>query len=159
MRSLYAWLVPVWLAACVPIGAPFQEVSELARDVNLATRFGRMDIAFEHTSDAHRKEFLRKRADWGTEIRILDVEMSGVELKTPESAEATVDVSWVRMNEGLLRSTRVKQAWQNEGGGWLLNSEERQSGDVGLLGERVVVMHPDAPKDVHFPVKTLGYGN
>ena len=143
----------------MPLGTPSQQISEIARDVNVATRFGRMDVAMEHTADAHRAEFMRTRADWGKEIRVLDVELSKLELKTPESAEVFVDVNWVRMDEGLLRSTRVKQHWQNSGSDWQIDAEERLSGDVGLLGEKVVVLRPDAPRDVHFPVKTLRQPN
>jgi hypothetical protein len=141
------------LSACMP--PPARKISDIARDVNVATRFGRMDVAIEHTAEGHRSEFLRKRADWGKEIRILDVEITKLELKEQDSAEVLVDVGWVRMSEGLLRSTRVKQQWKSLENDWQLDAEERFSGDIGLLGENVVVLHPEAPRDVHFPVKTL----
>jgi hypothetical protein len=155
MRNSVLWLSVCALAGCMPLGAPAQQISDIARDVNIATRFGRMDVAIEHTAEAHRSEFMRQRADWGKDLRILDVEISKLELKGVDAAEVFVDVGWVRMDEGLLRSTRVKQHWQNEGNDWQLDAEERLSGDVGLLGEKVVVLRPDAPRDVHFPVKTL----
>jgi hypothetical protein len=155
MRILRVGWAAVCLAGCFPLGAPSQQISDIARDVNVATRFGRMDVAMEHTAESHRVEFMRTRADWGTELRVLDVELSKMELKTPESAEVFVDVNWVRMDEGLLRSTRLKQHWQNSGNDWQLDAEERLSGDVGLLGEQVVVLRPETPRDVHFPVKTL----
>jgi hypothetical protein len=137
------------------MGAPTRKVSDVARDMNIATRFGRMDVALEHTAEGHRSEFLRQRAAWGKEIRILDVEITRLELKKQDSAEVLVDFGWVRMSEGLLRSTRVKQQWKNQEDDWQLDAEERVSGDIGLLGENVVVLHPVAPRDVHFPVKTL----
>jgi hypothetical protein len=143
------------LAACQPMNTPARKVSDIARDANLAARFGRMDVAVEHTAPAHRSEFLRQRADWGKEIRILDVEITKLELKDADTAEVFVDVGWVRMSEGLLRSTRVKQAWQSEESDWQLAAEERLSGDLGLLGEPVVYLRPEAPRDVHFPVRTL----
>ncbi len=143
------------LAACMPAATSARKVSDVARDVNVATRFGRMDVAIEHTAEAHRPEFMRQRADWGKEIRILDVEITKLEMKDEDSAEVFVDVGWVRMSEGLLRSTRVKQDWRSEENDWQLAAEERLSGDLGLLGEPVVVLRPEAPRDVHFPVKTL----
>lgn len=160
MRSTRAWLVGcVWalglLAACHPAGERAQNVSDVARDLNVATRFGRMDVAIEHTAEGHRSEFIRQRADWGREIRILDVEIIRLDIKKEDSAEVFVDVGWVRMSEGLLRSTRVKQQWKSQEDDWQLDAEERLSGDIGLLGENVVVLHPEAPGDVHFPVKTL----
>ncbi|MEY4549496.1 MAG: hypothetical protein RL685_5691 [Pseudomonadota bacterium] len=161
MRSTRAWVFGCvgamgLLSACLPMGAPARKISDVARDVNVATRFGRMDVALEHTAEGHRSEFLRQRADWGKEIRILDVEITRLDMKKDEdSADVFVDVGWVRMSEGLLRSTRVKQQWKNQENDWQLDAEERLSGDIGLLGENVVVLHPEAPRDVHFPVKTL----
>ncbi|MEO8184258.1 MAG: hypothetical protein ABI895_36015 [Deltaproteobacteria bacterium] len=154
MRILRLWLALGCLGGCMPPGAPQQRISDIARDVNVATRFGRMDVAMEHTSDAHRAKFMSARADWGREIRVLDVEVSKLELKTADSAEVFVDVNWVRMDDSTLRSTRVKQHWQHDSD-WQIDAEERLSGDIGLLGENVVVLRPDAPRDVHFPVKTL----
>ena len=156
MRISSVWLAAGLLAGCLPMGAPAQQINDIARDVNVATRFGRMDVAMEHTTEEHRDEFMRTRADWGKDIRVLDIELSRLELKKADSADVLVDVSWVRMDEGVLRSTRVKQHWENKGDDWRIDSEERLSGDIGLLGENVVVLRPDAPRDVHFPVKTLG---
>jgi hypothetical protein len=155
MRHHLAWFSALWLSACIPPHAPAQQVSEVARELNVATRFGKMDVAAESTTDAHRSNFLKRRADWGKEIRVVDVELAQLTLQTSEAAEVFVDVSWVRMDEGVLRSTRVKQHWANPGGGWKLAEEERVAGDLGLLGETVVVLRPDAPRDVHFPTKTL----
>lgn len=156
MRISSLWLAAVVLVGCMPMWAPAQQINDVARDVNVATRFGRMDVAMEHTSESHRSEFMRTRADWGKDIRVLDVELSKLELKKTDAAEVFVDVSWVRMDEGVLRSTRLKQTWLNNGDDWKIDAEERLSGDIGLLGENVVVLRPDAPRDVHFPVKTLG---
>jgi hypothetical protein len=144
-----------WLSGCLTSQNPAQTVSDVARDFNVATRFGRMDVAMEHTSEAIQREFVEHHADWGGEIRVLDVELSQLKLEDTSAAEVFVDVSWVRMNEGMLRATRLKQRWENPGGGWKLSAEERQSGDIGLLGESVVVLRPEGPRDVHFPVKTI----
>jgi hypothetical protein len=155
MRYPLLWVMAAALCACIGPQAPAQQVSEVARDLNVAARFGRMDVAIEHTAEAHQAEFLKRHADWGSEIRVVDIEMSQLKLSASDAAEVFVDVSWVRMDEGVLRSTRVKQQWANPGGGWRLGNEERVSGALGLLGEDVVVLRPDAPGDVHFPVKTL----
>ncbi len=149
------WLIGGWLLACIPPQVPAQQVTEVARDMNIAARFGRMDVAMDHTAEAHQVAFLESRAAWGHEVRVMDVELAQLELKTSEAAEVLVDVAWMRMDEGLLRSTRVKQRWANPGGGWKLSGEERLSGDVGLLGESVVVLRPEGRRDVHFPTKTI----
>jgi hypothetical protein len=154
MRRHLAWLLLGALAACMPSQVPAREVSEAARDLNLATRFGQMEMAAERTSDTHRQRFLESRAEWGTEVRVVDVELAQLRVPDSEKAEVIVDVSWVRIDEILLRSTRIKQNWENPGGGWRLNAEERIGGDIGLLGESVTILHPEA-RDARFPTKTI----
>lgn len=155
MRHYWVSLLTFGLIACVPPQLPSQQISEVARDLNLAVRFGRMDLAIEHTAEAHQNRFIETHADWGTELRVVDIEVARLELEKSDRAEVLVDVSWLRMDEELLRSTRLKQNWENPGGGWKLSSEERISGDLGLLGERVTVLRPTKPRDVHFPAKTI----
>jgi hypothetical protein len=45
--------------------------------------------------------------------------------------------------------------WRNPGGGWKLADETRDSGDVGLFGERVVVLRPEPGPDARFPTKVI----
>jgi len=150
----YAWMMLALLGACAGAPVPAREVSDVARDLNLAARFGRMDLAAEHTSEAHRQRFLESRADWGAGVRVVDVELAQLNVPDSEQAEVIVDVSWVRIDEGLLRSTRIRQSWQNPGGGWQLDGEERIAGDFGLLGEKVMILRPET-RDTHFPTKTI----
>jgi hypothetical protein len=114
-----------------------------------------MDVAIDHTAEAHQAAFLKQRAAWGTDVRVVDVEFARVRMQGSDTGTVLVDVSWVRMDEGLLRSTRLEQTWHNPGGGWKLSGEERVGGDLGLLGENVSVLRPDATRDVHFPTKTI----
>ena len=154
MRFHQAWVLVSALAACAPSQVPAREVSEVARDFNLATRFGRMDVAAERISDELRPKFFESRANWGADVRVLDVELAKLDVPDSENAEVFVDVSWVRMDENLLRSTRIRQNWANPGGGWQLSAEQRVAGDVGLLGEQVTVLRPES-HDAHFPTKTI----
>jgi hypothetical protein len=151
------WVVGLSLGfvACVPPQSPSQTVAEVARDLNVAARFGRMDVALEHTDPKAQDEFVRRRAEWGRDVRVVDIELSRLKVESTESAEVLVDVSWMRMDEGLLRSTQVKQSWENPGGGWVLAAEERAAGDRGLLGDGVVVLRPARRGDAHFPSKTI----
>jgi hypothetical protein len=160
LRSAAIWIAMTTavfggLGACLPSQVPARQVSEVARDLNLAARFGRMDVAAEHTSEAHRQRFLESRADWGHDVRVVDIELAQLDVPDSERAEVVVDVSWVRIDEGLLRSTRIRQNYRNPGGGWQLSGEERIAGDFGLLGENVTVLRP-ASRDTHFPTKTIG---
>lgn len=142
------------LGACMAAPLPAREVSDAARDLNLAARFGRMDIAAERTSESHRQRFLESRAQWGSGVRVVDFELAQLNVPDSERAEVIVDVSWVRIDEDLVRSTRIRQNWQNPGGGWQLDSEERIAGDFGLLGENVMILRPES-RDTHFPTKTI----
>jgi hypothetical protein len=144
----------LWIAnACMPQHA--QDVTDVARDLNVAARFGRMDVAAEHTTDEWRESFVQRRLHWGRDVRVVDTELTSLNMKDKSEAEVFVEVSWMRIDEGLLRGTRVKQMWRNPGGGWKLAEETRDSGDVGLFGERVVVLRPEPTPDARFPTKVI----
>lgn len=136
---------------------PSQKLTEVARDTNLAARFGRMDMALENTADGARDHFSSRRSEWGNDVRVVDVELSGLKMTDTDKATVLVDYQWVRMDEGVLRSTRVEQRWEipEEHGGWFLVGEKRLEGDFGLFGDRVATVHPVARGDVHFPSKTI----
>ncbi|MBX3185294.1 MAG: hypothetical protein KIT72_16525 [Polyangiaceae bacterium] len=151
--ALLATLIPA--AGCLQAPTRTARLTEAAREMNLATRFGRLDLAAEHTAAGARPHFLKRRADWGHDIRVVDVELTGMEMKDDENAVVQVDVAWTRMDEGHLRTTRVGQQWQDREGSWLLVRERRVSGDFGLFGEPVEEVQTAPRGDVHFPSKTI----
>jgi hypothetical protein len=153
LRSVLCAALLSLASGCMPQHA--QDVSDVARDLNVAARFGRMDVATESTTDEMREAFVQHRARWGHDLRVVDTELTALNMKGKDEAEVFVDVSWMRIEEGLLRGTRVKQMWRNPGGGWKLAEETRESGDVGLFGERVVVLKPEPTPDAHFPTKVI----
>ncbi len=130
-------------------------LNDAARDMNIAARFGRLDIAVQRTTKDAREHFLDRRAAWGRGIRIVDVEVAGMQMQGEDSAEVRVDVAWVRANEGILRSTRLAQLWSDEEGDWMMERERRVAGDLGLFGE-VVPMAPSGPRvDHQFPTRVI----
>lgn len=136
-----------------------QRLSDAARDLNVATRFGRLDVAAEHAEQSTRAQFLERRALWGTAIRIADVEVTGIKVKDREHAEVLVQLAWLHIRENLLHSTVLRQHWENpEQKGWVLTREEHASGGEGLFGstEGDRPQPSKARPDVHFPSKTLG---
>jgi hypothetical protein len=141
------------LAACIAPQGPAQRATDAARELNIAARFGRMDIAAGHTASGARSRFIERRSEWGKELRVVDIELAGLSMADPHQALVLVDVAWVRMNEGALRSTRIAQTWRDDDG-WQLVREQRVAGDLGLFGERVQVVRPES-QDVHFPSKTI----
>ncbi len=148
---------PIFLAllgACMAPQPPSAKAVEAARDLNTASRFGRMDIAIENTSASSREHFMKRRSNWGKEIRVVDVQLSGMQMPDAENAIIYVDFNWMRMSEGQMRSTRIMQRWKNEKG-WKLVREKRASGDIGLFGEPVVILGPKQSKDVHFATRSI----
>ena len=151
-----AWLT---LACVLSLGGCLmppasEKATDAARELNLAARFGRIDIAAGRAASEARSEFLRRRAQWGGNIRVVDVELSGLAMPDSDHAVFQVDYSWMRVNEETLRSTRISQRWSARKGPWALESEQRVAGDVGLFGEPVDVLRP-APRDTQFATKVI----
>ena len=142
-------------SGCFAPVSPVQRVSDAARDLNVATRFGKMDLVASHVDASVRSDFMARRVQWGREIRLVDIDLAGVEVRDETHARVTVDVSWVPLRDNNLRATRVLQSWEDNGHGWKLASEKRISGDQGLFGEVVLLQNEPHP-DVHLPSRTLG---
>ena len=146
------------VAGCFAPPPPSQRVADVARNVNEAARFGRMDLALEHTAEGARSHFAKHRETWGNSVRVLDFELSSLSMKDSENATVLVDIQWMRVDEDMLRMTRVEQTWRGGAGdnGWSLVRERRLSGDIGLFGEKIARLDAPAPHgDVQFPSKTI----
>lgn len=116
-----------------------------------------MSAASQQMAQENRSELLENRAQWGTGLRVVDIEVAAMDLKSAEHAEVLVDVTWVRTDETVVRQTRIRQTWRNPEGDWQLAEESRATGANGLFGHSVVVLRPPPTRDVHLPAKTLGY--
>lgn len=158
MRSLRAALALLCLASLSGCGVPpvSERATDAARELNLAARFGRMDIALGLTSGAARDNFVNRRREWGRSVRVLDVELAGMTMPDGKHAQIQVDYSWSRIDEGVLRTTRVAQEWEDAGGGFKLVRERRLLGDLGLFGEPVPGRESGEPHpDVQFATKVI----
>ena len=153
MRSPILAVVLV-LTGCFASATPMQRVSDAARDLNMATRFGNVEAAIKHVDAAVQSDFLVRRSLWGKAIRVYDVELSGIHLIDEEHASVTVDVSWSSVSDSLARATKLHQEWKSEQRGWKLVRERRIAGDLGLFGEALPVLEPPHP-DVHRPSRTI----
>jgi len=142
------------LVGCFGNFTPVQRVQDAANDLSTATRFGRMDVAVERVSRTGRDQFVRQHASWGSSVRIVDCDILGLRLRDKEHAEVTLAVNWQRLDDSEMRATQIAQHWQDHRGAWLLETEERTGGDVGLLGEPTTVVRP-APTNVQFETITI----
>jgi hypothetical protein len=142
------------LAACMSPPSPAERVTDAAMELNLAARFGQLDVAVARTKSAQRSDFMKRHAAWGQSLRIVDVEMASLTLPERDRAVVLVDYAWIRNDEGTMRATRVEQHWKDDAG-WHLVRERRIAGDVGLLGEPVPERAKVAAPDRHFATRTI----
>lgn len=121
-------------------------------------RFGRSQLVAERIAPTEKGDYTRTHHAWGTDVRVTDAEMDGFHMKPgDEEAEVNVRVAWYRPDEGELRTTVLRQTWKDYKGAWLLSHEERADGDVGLLGERIVILKDDTPRPpAQFPTIRIG---
>lgn len=131
---------------------------EAASELNVNTRFGRMEMAAQHVAPKAKQQFFERRKAWGAKIRVADYELAGMRLlKGEEDAEMLVKVAWYRIDEGDVHTTTLRQKWHDYKGAWKLVEEARADGDVGLLGEAIVpVAPPSGPRHAQFPTIRLG---
>ncbi|HEY0465576.1 MAG TPA: hypothetical protein VGC79_15285 [Polyangiaceae bacterium] len=152
--SLVCALVCAGSAACVMPPAASEKASDAARELNLSARFGNMDVAAKKAAKEARADFIQRHAQWGGEIRIVDVEMAGMNMPDSDHAIFQIDYSWMRSDESTMRSTRVTQHWSSLNGAWAMEREHRASGDIGLFGEHVDVLRP-AQRNAQFATKVI----
>lgn len=123
-------------------GCLFQNVSsgerlrDAVEELNDSTRWGRMDTAIARVHPAYRRSFAREHQRWSSQIQIADVELMRIEMARGEDrADIVVGLSWYSYETMELRQTIVRQRWRrDEGGSYVLRSEEVLGGDPALLG-------------------------
>ncbi len=135
--ALLTLLPAAGLAACISPPTAADRLTDAAYEMNMATRFGRMDVALSYIGEKARKHFVSTHASWGRGIRISDLEFAGVDMPSKEEATVLVHVSWQRIDESELRTTSIIQKWKDvEDKGWLIVEEKRVSGEAGLVDDR-----------------------
>jgi len=123
------------LAGCVAPPGPMERLSNSAYGLNNATRFGRLDVALSHVAAEEQGDFMHRHAKWGRDVRIVDLELQGLRLITPDTAEVQLAVSWHRLDETTIRTSNLAQKWTQGKSGWELVEEVRAGGSAGLFAE------------------------
>lgn len=145
----------IWLGGCLG-QTPQAKMQETARDLNMNARFGRMELVVEQVDPSYRVEFVQRHKTWGARVRVADTELVGMKFGDKE-AESMVAVAWYDVTEQELRGTTVRQKWKNNRGDWLLKSEERVEGDLGLFGEpNLRRAEPKVKETAQFPTIRIG---
>ena len=111
-----------------------QRVQEAAYELNMGLRFGHSTQALGKVATDHRREFLRRHRDWSGRLRIVDLDLAGLDLRE-EGADVFVQVLWQPVDSTIVRTTVIHQTWKDQLGSWMLVAEERAQGDQGLIDE------------------------
>jgi hypothetical protein len=148
-------LLAAGCGALPPTG--LQRGQQTAQDFNLDARFGRSELVMNRIAPAAREEYALHHKSWGSGVRVADIEVVGTKPHGDADFDVFIHVAWYRMDEQELKSTTLKQSWHQKSDDWLLASEQRLDGDIGLLGETVVVEQPAGPRaPAQFPTIRLG---
>jgi hypothetical protein len=148
------------MAACAMPPTGVQRAQQTAQDFNLDSRFGRSDLVLSRVEPDSRDEYSAHHKAWGSAIRVADIEMAGMKPHGDADVDVFVHVAWYRMSEQELKQTTIKQHWHSKTDAWLLSSESRLDGDLGLLGEPVLLQAPSEPRPPpQFPTIHLGGGS
>ena len=96
-------------------------------------RWGRMPAAIAQIVPSQRRDFERRHASWGRDVRIIDIE-----LEAPRSdgltGTARARYVWLGPAEVATRETVVETRWRaGAGGSWICDDEQVVSGDPTLL--------------------------
>lgn len=150
VTALVALLAAAGPLGCIAPPTATDRLTDAAYEMNMATRFGRMDVALSFIGEKVRKQFVASHAGWGRGIRIADLEFAGVEVPEKEAATVLIHVSWQRIDESTLRTTSIVQRWKDhDDHGWLVVEEKRIAGDAGLIDP---VDAPLSPSPVGAPI-------
>ena len=136
-----AWLLAGSLTAvagasgCMMGTSRAQRVQEAAYELNMGLRFGYNGQALGKVASEHKREFLRQHRDWSQRLRIVDLDLAGLEINEKGDGDVYVTVLWQPVDETTVRTTVIHQTWKDQKGTWMLVAEERSQGEQGLINE------------------------
>jgi len=156
--ALLALACALVLEGCPAPPTALARAQQAAQEFNQDVRFGRSELMMEHIAPSARDDFAAHHREWGTGVRLADLELAGIRPRGDHELHVIVRVAWYRPEEQELRTTTLEQRWSDQSG-WQLVEEKRVDGDVGLLGEHVVYEVPTAGRPpAQFPTVRLGGG-
>jgi hypothetical protein len=168
MRKSLPFLALLLCAGCPVAPTVGAKTQEVAAELNMNARFGRMEMAVEQIAPKEREAWAESHRGWGGKIRIADAEVAGVHLSKDkgkeDEAEVLVKVAWYRIEENELHVTTLKQRFKDVNGAMMLVEEKRVEGDLGLFGEKIdpTSAGPDAQqpaRPTRFPTVRIGGGD
>lgn len=114
--------------------SPTRKLNDSIRDLNDASRWGRIDLAVQYVEPTYQANFLKARHRWGRQLRIADTELVRLDINSEQDqAIALMAISWYRIDQMTLRYTVVRQVWIEQDGHYLLSTEAVSEGDELLM--------------------------
>ncbi|MBN1655953.1 MAG: hypothetical protein JXA30_19455 [Deltaproteobacteria bacterium] len=114
--------------------SPTRKLNDSIRDMNDASRWGRIDLASQYVDPAYQTTFFKSRHRWGRQFRIADTELVRLDMSPDQDqAIALMSISWYRIDQMTLHQTVVRQIWKERDGTYLLSAEAVFEGDAILI--------------------------
>lgn len=114
--------------------SPTRKLNEAIRDMNDASRWGRIDLAVQFVEPTYHSNFLKARHRWGRQFRIADVELVRLDIDSEQDqAIAFMAISWYRLDQMTLHHTVVRQVWNEYDGHYRMSGESVFEGDARLM--------------------------
>ena len=88
MRKALVFAAILSVSGCIAPITPMERLQQSANDVASALRFDRTDLVAEYCAPKARDAFLERHAVWTDKTRIVDLELSGIYLRSQDEAEA-----------------------------------------------------------------------
>ena len=133
--SLFSLTATILLSGCI-----FQNIGSETRlrdavsGYNDEMRWYRVDLAQQRVAPRYRNTFRQHHHAWGKNIQLADMDIVHVETSNGDKqAVSLVKVSWYDQGTMLMSHTILRQNWRKVTGGYILLSENVQSGSKRLL--------------------------
>ena len=93
MRKALVLAAALLTAGCIAPITPMERLQQSANEVASALRFNRTDLVAEYCAPKAREAFLARHAVWTDKTRVVDLELTGIYLRSSDEAEALIDVA------------------------------------------------------------------
>ena len=118
------------VAACGPGQKSKDSLHETILIFNDGVRWGRLQQVLPRIHPDSVEHFVEMHKEFGKDIKISDYELINAQHDIDnKKADVTVQITWYRESEMVVKSTILIQHWEEHGQDWIMLAEEYHSGD------------------------------
>jgi hypothetical protein len=130
MRALVFW----WLVCCLQAACGSNQSQNNLREnlvrFNEGVRWGRLQDVMPYLYSENAEHFVETHKEFGKEIQLSDYEIINVTMMAEnEKADASIQITWYRLSEMVVKTTILVQHWEKRGQDWMMIAEEIRSGE------------------------------